>query len=215
MKTDLSHLLAQKDFEELTSAEQELVLSEISEQEYEAQREMLVTAQMLMASEAATLKAPVIATAASTALRQKKGGVIAIFAHKVPTWAAVAACAILFTWFNYSGLFGQTIQNDNLAVAPDVDTVFVEKIITEFRDLKPARVEKQSTQTQVQSQAPDNMAQIITPAPTSFIETPAYSDEMLNAELINYTALLQNHSSSAGVSLQNDSISQMVNRAVY
>ncbi|MFT5818831.1 MAG: NADH:ubiquinone oxidoreductase subunit K [Crocinitomix sp.] len=213
MKTDLSDLLAQKDFEELTATEQELVLSEISEQEYCEQRKMVATAKNIMATEAATLQAPMVAVAASNALQNKKGGVFAVFAHKVPTWAAVAACAILFTLFGYSGFFGQNVENNKMALIPQIDTVFVEKIITEFRDLKPVHEERRSIK--VQSHSTENVVKIDTPAPLNNPDKIAYSDEMLNAERINYTALLQNHSSSAGVSLQNDSISQMVNRTVY
>jgi hypothetical protein len=223
MTTDLSDLLAQKNFEELTPAQQEMVLAEMSEQDYSNQREMVIAATLMMANEAAALQAPVIPIAAGAAMRQKKGGVFAIFTHKIPTWAAVAAGIILFTLFNYSGIIGSSTENNTRAVSPQVDTVFVEKLITEFRDLKPLQKEKQPVRVQVLTT--ENVISANPPPPSPLEadqgrasntnEVLAYSDEMLNAERVNYAALLQNHSTSTGVSLQNDSISQMVNRTVY
>lgn len=213
MKHDLSDLLDQKDFEDLTMIERNFVLSEISEEAYNEQRETIVMAQLIMADDASNLRAnPSIAIAASTALQQrKKTGVFAIFTHKVPTWAAVAACALLFTLFNYSGIFGQSVEKNHVADVSSIDTVYIEKIITEFRDLKP--FQEKPVSDKVQPHNSENLAQVSVPPKPD--KTPTYSDEMLNAEQINYTALLQNYSSSNGVSLQNDSITRMVNRTVY
>jgi hypothetical protein len=213
MNIDLSDLLANKDFDQLTLAEQELVLSEISRAEYDAQREMIISAQILMANEAELLQPnPAIATAAIAALgKKKKGKVFALFTHKVPTWVAVAACVLVFFLFNYSHVFDQTIQNENTALVPTVDTVYVDKVVTEFRDIKAISQPSETLRTPPYSAEPI----IETPAQIKLNNAPTYSDEMLNLEQVNYAALLQNHSQSPGVSLQNDSISQMINSTIY
>jgi hypothetical protein len=223
MTTDLSELLAQKTFEELTATEREMVLSEMSEQDYSDQHEMIIAAKLMMAKEAATLQAPVVPIAAGKLMPQKKGGVFALFSHKIPTWAAVAAGILLFLLFNYSSILNPSAENNTLVVAPQVDTVYVEKLITEFRDLKPLQKEKGPSRMQPQTTEKVVSANLRTSTPpvvnqnssANLNENLAYSDEMLNAERINYTAILQNYRSSKGVSLQNDSISQMLNRTVF
>jgi hypothetical protein len=213
MNIDLSDLLATKNFDQLTLSEKEFVLSEISREEYSSQREMIVLAQNIMADDAELLQPkPAIATAAIAAIEKKKQGkIFALFTHKVPTWVAVAACALMFFLFNYSNVFDHTIKNENTALVPLIDTVYVDKVVTEFRDIKALNKSPETLKT-----PPIALESIVdTPSQTKINNTPAFSDEMLNLEQVNYAALLQNHSKSSGISLQNDSLSQMINSTIF
>lgn len=213
MNKDLSDLLAAKDFEQLTFAEQELVLTELSMAEYSSQREMIVTAQIVFAEEAELLKPkPAIALAVVSTLRkEQKAGIFALFTHKVPAWAALAACALVLFLFNYSAIFEQTVKNNNTALIPLVDTVYIEKVITEFRDIK-------SLEPSHSMKTPPSKEEAIvhhTPIDIKVDKIASYSDEMLSAEQVNYAAILQNYSTSSGVSLRNDSLTRMLGNTIF
>lgn len=213
MIKNISELLAEKDFDQLTTSERSIVLSEMTVEDYHRQREMIISARGILTNEAAKLQpSPTIAASALSAMNEKKkGGIIMLFSHKTPTWVAVAACALFFLFLNYSTFFDTELNVENPTYLTEIDTVFIEKIVTEFRDVK----EESTAFSPVKKRPNKIFKNVEPPVRDTTPETTSFTDAMLSAELVNYTALLQNHSSSSGVSLENDSITQQFNRTIF
>ena len=125
-------LLETKNFEELSQDERSVVLSEMDETEYGEQRKMILLARDLAKNEKAKLLPnPQTLVLAREKLPKKRAAGFLIFQHKVPTWAAVAAC--LFIFFGIREINKSLNSNIEPTVITETihDTVFTEKIITE------------------------------------------------------------------------------------
>ena len=215
MPYNLEILLDEKSFEQLNSSERQFVLNQISKEEYMAQYVILQDAKTIFAAESIQLK-PRLATQANllTALQQKKKSpkIFAIFQHKTPTWVTVAACiAIVFLLKN--GPFQSAETKQPLFVSNQVDTVYIEKFIpiettaTIDSIITPAI----KTEKSIQKTAPKTKIRPkLDPSNITY-----YSDAMMNAEMKNYTSMINMASQPRGVSLANDSISQQINRTIF
>lgn len=219
MNYNLSDLLEAKAFDALLPDEQAFVLEQMSAEAYTAQHELVCNAQEFLKAESALLVPyPETQHAALDALREKnkkkRGGALLLWQNKVPTWMAVAACLlILLLSQGYS-----YIQHTDLEKIPIVetisDTVYVEKLVTKqekiylpgdtvvkvvYQKSELLDVEKKVVPTE--SHSPEKML--------------VYSDEMLNANNLDYGSLLMNHSKPKGISAKNDSLMRMVSGAVH
>lgn len=131
MKADVLELLEVKNFEELTDEERTAVLKEMSESEYRAHRKLILTALVLTKKEKVELiPNSQILIMAKERMSKKKAGGLMIFQHKVPTWAAAAACLLLF--FGIRNLNNLENSGAETTVVTEIfrDTVYTEKIVT-------------------------------------------------------------------------------------
>ncbi len=215
MSYNLSDLLEKKPFHLLTVEERTFVLTTISAEDYEQQRSVILMLQDALNDGEEELT-PIFPIAAMAALKEQptkesKRDIWFIFKHKTPTWAAVAAGFILY--FIVNQISFTPTKTPPLKIAQEIDTVYIEKYV---RSIKPSILPK-DTLIAVNSEKPREIyyqkkqEPLVNPEKQDII----YTSEMLNAGMVNYTALLSNHSESRGFSLQNDSLSQRVNHSVY
>jgi len=141
MQIDILDLLETKNFEKLTVKEQEMVLLEMSESEYQERRNMIVAATILVKEEKDMLQ-PNPATllmAQQKMSGKKKSGAVMIFQHKTPTWMTAAAVVLLLF-----GLWGmkQSAPETEVILETIHDTVYQEKVVTEQVELPSDTVVK-------------------------------------------------------------------------
>jgi hypothetical protein len=144
MNMELQDLLAEKSFEDLSIKEKNFVLSEMTEAEYEMQRMILGKSSEIMAKEAAVLTPLPPATSVLLALKEKQvakaapasSKISAFFNYKVSAWQAVAASLFLFFMVQtiMKGYTGN--EKSETALLAVNDTVFVEKYITQIREVE-------------------------------------------------------------------------------
>jgi hypothetical protein len=210
MSNDLNELLENKTFAQLTAVERTYVLTQISAQEYDWQREILLSSKI--AFEEAPVLTPLPPTAALMALREnKKSSPPFLFVHKIPTWMAIAACLLVFLLAKGSG-FMETEKQPALC-AEIIDTVYVEKMVRAI--VQENNTTRKDTLIAVNSTS-ESHPKIPVKNPSEPKRTePAFTAEMLSIGNINYDAYFSNYSSSSGTSLQNDSITQLVNNTMF
>lgn len=208
----IDELLATKSFADLSAEERQFVLKTYTKEAYEQDYEVVQKSQAHFKTESASIKAPAAPPlAALQALKahqpKKKKGVFFLFAHKIPTWSAAAVFLLLFALYQ----LGTKNTISPIAAAPVVDTVFVEKTITEYIPAEPDTIVEvvyrdRPVIVQEQPCQQDDY---------SVAEPDSYSDEILNLDGVNYTTLFSTINQGQGVSLKDDSLTQMVGRLVF
>lgn len=212
MNYNLNDLFAQKSFEELTDSERAFVLNKMTESEYRGKRELIQNTQLLLKQEMTELKPrPEVKAAALQALNKKKKRpvVLALFAHKVPTWAAVAACFLVFLLVQ--NFWTDEPVNNPLATVERVDTVYLEKYITQTTKSPVDTVIKVVYKT-VDGEEKVSAEKTNPPKEEKVF---AYSDAMLNAESIDYSAFLFDREEPKGRSVKEDTLTQWINTTIY
>lgn len=143
MKETVIELMLSKTFENLTAEEKQLVLSQMTRDEYETQRSLLLSAKSSMQEESKQLqlnsggKQNVLAALqaknqAKIALekenhqKKEKGG---FFAVQIPLWSAAAAVFMVF--FLTTPIFMESHFNfkKDTPLMATVDTVYIDKIV--------------------------------------------------------------------------------------
>ena len=214
MSYNLIDLLENKSFDKLNESERNFVLSKMAEVAYRRQHETVLMAKTILDVETAALMPnPTIPTAALAAMKAKQerktqSGIFYLFKHKVPTWAAAAACALFLLLLNNSFLVspGQGIDSAIASLSPD--TVYVEKYITEVEQVyvpgdTVIKVVYRTLEKPIEKIQEQHVATVI------------YSDEMLNAEHINYSSIVSGYNKTKGVSVSDDSLVQLVNASIF
>jgi hypothetical protein len=148
---EIHDLLEQKAFEELNAVEQAFVLEQMTSEEYDNERSIILASQYFFEFEATQIqpksnagnKALLALQANKLSVEPKKKStwVAALFAYKIPAWQAVAA--ILLVFFFVRGL-GVVSQNQTIIVADKSlrDTVFIKEYITKMETLPADTVVK-------------------------------------------------------------------------
>ena len=98
---DTLHLLENKNFEELSSSEKEMVLNEISESEYRERRNILFLVKKIKEKEGFLLPNPLIKKQLAERMIVQKPLRVPIWQRSVPVWAvAASSCSVFFmSWF--------------------------------------------------------------------------------------------------------------------
>ncbi|UKN03731.1 hypothetical protein K6119_09530 [Paracrocinitomix mangrovi] len=210
MRTTLLTLLETKNFEQLTNDERLLVLSEMTAEEYLEQRKIILATKSLAAQERKTLQAnPSILLAAQNKFNTnqkavKKGGLLLLWQHKIPSWAAVAACILLM--FSVWGFNEYNQDTTERTVITEIvrDTVYQDKIVEVTVPQKADTIVK-IVYKNVPSEDKEEPIQIA-------------SNYNVSEDLINpnfeytdhqYCSVLPCNDLSTGLSRANDSISMM------
>ena len=214
MNYDLSDLLEKKSFEALNAEEHHFVLSQMTAEEFEQQQRIIRALKTTLTEEEEQMS-PVFPVAALHELNhktEKKRSPWILFAHKTPTWAAVAAGILLYFLMQQTGIGSS--QNDNQPIVQETDTIFVEKFV---RSEKPSVLPKDTLMAINTEEPKSNRVSGPDRSRKEEKKSPIlFTDEMLNAGSINYTAFLSgSNSNQGGISLQNDSLSQLVNATVF
>ena len=131
----VEELIGQKDFNDLSMNEKELVLSVISEQEYELQRSVVLNAMDIMNEEAHFLSPdPSIKAKLNEALSERESPNNVVFMldrllnFRVPSYQVVmgmAATILVFLWLGNPDT-AEIIIQEKIVYQPQVDTVYVE-----------------------------------------------------------------------------------------
>lgn len=214
---ELQDLLAEKDFEELTTAEQQQVLLICTEEEYQAQRQAIVASQALWAAELPTLQ-PAAPHKALQALQAKrllleKNKVVVVpwwlqvARYSLPVWkVAVAALLLLFLTQALPKKVG--LANPMIV---STDTVYVERYHTKIEPiLQPA-----DTIIKIVYKTIDTVATVVEPtlARVSNSYGGMYTEEILIArEEVN--DLWERMANNRGGSLNQDTFLQEMTRQV-
>lgn len=210
MNYSLTDLFAQKSFEELTDSERALVLNEMTESEYRENRAVIQNSQLLLKQEMAELKprSETKAIALQT-LNKKKPIVIALFAHKVPTWMAVSACFLVFLLLQ--NFWNDEPINNPLTNVEQVDTIYSEKYNTQTTKNPVDTIIKVVYKTISDTEK----VSVEKTYPPKEEKAFAYSDAMLNTELIDYSTFLSDLDEPKGKSVKEDTLTQWVNTTIY
>ena len=202
MKTDVLELMETKDFGELTAEEQAAVLNQMTEAEYSSERKLILSALALVKDEKPLLvPSPQILSMAREKLSQQKGGGFFLLQHKIPTWAAVAACLLLYFGIRASGLLNETKPTETVVTETIHDTVFTEKIIVEH---SPA----DTVIEYVYVDQPDVVFEVVDNSTLYFEEDPTYEDLYFRED--PYCNIMSCYEPSKGNTVENDTLLALI-----
>ncbi|WP_107040002.1 hypothetical protein [Brumimicrobium mesophilum] len=229
MKTKLTELIERKSFNELTKEEQNFVLSEISEQEFNEKHELISQVKGELKSEASQLKAKdSIHLNALAALREKKDresveesdkekGGAGFFAFKIPLWTAIAAVFMIFILSTPIFINSEFDQNKNDELLALVDTVYVDKIIRDTIEItQPADTVVKMIYTS--RDASDEITELPATIESLDIKVNETSGEIIqynsqsSMSMGSYTSTFDFKSSDTGESLSEDKIGRVLLR---
>ena len=217
MDFQIDILLETRRFDQLTPSEKTFVLMQMSEEEYDYQRNTILQSQAFLKNEAKGLTpnpATQIFLKETLSKSSQQTGIIAhIFQHKMPTWVTVAAICILFILLKGLPII-QPDKKPTYLVEQRVDTVFIEKLVQDSTPIiQPLKVDLEEKRAPSIYPIPENNKPNINTA-VSHEDAQFYSDKIINAGLVNYDQLLSMEPSKTGITLANDSISQEFNRTI-
>ena len=207
MKTDVLELMETKDFGVLTAAEQSAVLNEMTEAEYLAERKLMISAMALAKDEKPKLiPNPQILMMAKEKLPKKKAGALLFFQHKVPTWAAVAACLLLFFGIHKSGILNESNPETSVITETIHDTVFTEKIIVE-------QPPSDTVIEYVYVDKPEVIYEIVDNSKPYFKEDPSYENLYFKED--PYCNIMSCYEPTRGNTVQNDTLLLLIQDGLY
>lgn len=209
MNTNLNDLLETKSFTALTEQERDFVLSLMPEDDYIRQRKLVLSARSILKEKTLVPALPSKAIIALQAKKPVKKGRLAFLNSKIPTWAAVAACLIIFLLVEGQNMLEEP-QKETVYITT-VDTFYVEKMVRNITENKFTR--KDDSLLAITSSTPHIQPKQYKPEPNH--EPAQYTREMLGVEQINYTLFFSSFSQSNGVSMQQDTLTQWVNNQLY
>ncbi len=216
---ELHDLLAEKDFNDLTAAEKKVVVAQCSQEEYQAQRQLILASQALWASELATFAVPAPPPQAALAvLEQKRAQATKVLplwqraaTYALPIWQVAVAALLLFClWQAWPSRMALPNNTDRLAV---IDTVYLERYQTQIDTFFQAA----DTVIKIVYLTVDTVATVVEPlfAKSAAIGEEAYQIDNLDAyvqeDAVNIWDHYQSHS---GRSLNQDTFLQNLTRQV-
>lgn len=209
-------LLAEKDFEELTPAEQQEVLKSGSQEDYQAQRQAILASQALWATEMAALT-PAPPSKALQALQKKQPApqeptkTIPLWQqwanYSIPVWK-VAAAALLLLCMRMVWPVGEYRSSPQILVQKD--TVYIEHYTTQIEKV----VQPADTIIQVIYKTIDTAATLIEPVLAGASSLYEHNNEEVALAQEQSSNIWESAASSGGQSLHQDTFLQQLTKEV-
>lgn len=210
-------LLAEKDFEELTPAEQKEVLKTGSKEDYQAQRQAILASQALWATEMTALT-PAPPSKALQALQKKQAApqepakTIPLWQqwvnYSIPVWKVAAAALLLFCM---RMAWPMGIGSSSPQILVQKDTVYLEKYLTKIEKV----AQPTDTIIQVIYKTIDTAATLVEPILARASSLYEYNNEEVVALVQEESSnIWEPAASSGGQSLHQDTFLQQFTKEV-